>query len=68
MTKVRANLELKGLCFQALSVDTDMRTVTFDDGTAQTYDQLLISTGCRWRQTHTAKFASAVNLFSKLVK
>ncbi|XP_068600231.1 apoptosis-inducing factor 3 [Brachionichthys hirsutus] len=31
----------------ALSVDTDKRTVTFDDGSVQTYDQLLISTGCR---------------------
>lgn len=53
--KVRINLELKGLSFQALSVDTDMRTVTFDDGTVQTYDQLLISTGCRCRNRHTAE-------------
>ncbi|XP_030009369.1 apoptosis-inducing factor 3-like [Sphaeramia orbicularis] len=32
---------------EALSVDTDMKTVTFDDGLVQKYDQLLISTGCR---------------------
>ncbi|XP_068187648.1 apoptosis-inducing factor 3-like [Antennarius striatus] len=31
----------------AQSVDTDKRTVTFDDGSVQAYDQLLISTGCR---------------------
>ncbi|XP_058483094.1 apoptosis-inducing factor 3 isoform X1 [Solea solea] len=32
---------------KALSVDTDKKTVTFDDGSVQSYDQLLISTGCR---------------------
>ncbi|XP_022594440.1 apoptosis-inducing factor 3-like [Seriola dumerili] len=32
---------------EALSVDTDKKTVTFDDGSIQSYDQLLISTGCR---------------------
>uniref|UniRef100_A0A3B4GMM7 Apoptosis-inducing factor 3-like n=1 Tax=Pundamilia nyererei TaxID=303518 RepID=A0A3B4GMM7_9CICH len=31
---------------EALSVDTDKKTVTFDDGSVQSYDQLLISTGC----------------------
>ncbi|XP_056141337.1 apoptosis-inducing factor 3-like [Lampris incognitus] len=32
---------------EALSLDTDKRAVTFDDGTVQNYDQLFISTGCR---------------------
>ncbi|XP_061755198.1 apoptosis-inducing factor 3 isoform X2 [Nerophis ophidion] len=32
---------------EALSVDTDKKTVTFDDGSVQRYDQLLIATGCR---------------------
>ncbi|KAM7374515.1 hypothetical protein PAMP_007168 [Pampus punctatissimus] len=32
---------------EALSVDTDKKTVMFDDGSVQCYDQLLISTGCR---------------------
>uniref|UniRef100_A0A3Q3N7A0 Apoptosis inducing factor mitochondria associated 5 n=1 Tax=Mastacembelus armatus TaxID=205130 RepID=A0A3Q3N7A0_9TELE len=32
---------------EALSVDTDRKMVTFDDGSVQSYDQLLISTGCR---------------------
>ncbi|XP_030602510.1 apoptosis-inducing factor 3 [Archocentrus centrarchus] len=32
---------------EALSVDTDKKTVTFDDGSVQSYDQILISTGCR---------------------
>ncbi|XP_029923933.1 apoptosis-inducing factor 3 [Myripristis murdjan] len=32
---------------EALSLDTDKRTITFDDGSVQSYDQLLISTGCR---------------------
>ncbi|XP_062341672.1 apoptosis-inducing factor 3 [Osmerus eperlanus] len=32
---------------EALSLDTEKKTVTFDDGSAQNYDQLLISTGCR---------------------
>ncbi|XP_041657340.1 apoptosis-inducing factor 3-like isoform X2 [Cheilinus undulatus] len=32
---------------EALSVDTERKTVTFDDGSVQSYDQLLISTGCR---------------------
>uniref|UniRef100_A0A3B3BQM7 Apoptosis inducing factor mitochondria associated 5 n=1 Tax=Oryzias melastigma TaxID=30732 RepID=A0A3B3BQM7_ORYME len=31
---------------EALSVDTEKKTVTFDDGLVQNYDQLLISTGC----------------------
>lgn len=43
------------LCLQAQSVDTDKKTVTFDDGSVQRYDQLLISTGCRYTQTHTAR-------------
>uniref|UniRef100_A0A672GB54 Apoptosis inducing factor mitochondria associated 5 n=1 Tax=Salarias fasciatus TaxID=181472 RepID=A0A672GB54_SALFA len=30
---------------EALSVDTDKKTVAFDDGSVQSYDQLLISTG-----------------------
>uniref|UniRef100_A0A3B3D8R4 Apoptosis inducing factor mitochondria associated 5 n=1 Tax=Oryzias melastigma TaxID=30732 RepID=A0A3B3D8R4_ORYME len=30
---------------EALSVDTEKKTVTFDDGLVQNYDQLLISTG-----------------------
>lgn len=29
------------------SVDTDAKTLTFEDGTVQHYDQLLISTGGR---------------------
>uniref|UniRef100_A0A3P9L5S1 Apoptosis inducing factor mitochondria associated 5 n=1 Tax=Oryzias latipes TaxID=8090 RepID=A0A3P9L5S1_ORYLA len=32
---------------EVLSVDTDRKTVAFDDGLVQNYDQLLISTGCR---------------------
>ncbi|XP_029304798.1 apoptosis-inducing factor 3-like [Cottoperca gobio] len=32
---------------EAVSVDTDRKTVTFDDGSVQSYDHLLISTGCR---------------------
>ncbi|XP_050934425.1 apoptosis-inducing factor 3, partial [Lates calcarifer] len=32
---------------EALSVDTDKKTISFDDGSVQSYDQLLISTGCR---------------------
>uniref|UniRef100_A0A3P8ZLG8 Rieske domain-containing protein n=1 Tax=Esox lucius TaxID=8010 RepID=A0A3P8ZLG8_ESOLU len=32
---------------EALSMDTEKKTVTFDDGLVQSYDQLLISTGCR---------------------
>uniref|UniRef100_A0A8C6L3J5 Apoptosis inducing factor mitochondria associated 5 n=1 Tax=Nothobranchius furzeri TaxID=105023 RepID=A0A8C6L3J5_NOTFU len=32
---------------EALSVDMDKKMVTFDDGTVQNYDQLLLSTGCR---------------------
>ncbi|XP_068572206.1 apoptosis-inducing factor 3-like [Cebidichthys violaceus] len=32
---------------EAVSVDTDIKTVAFDDGSVQSYDQLLISTGCR---------------------
>ncbi|XP_022062277.2 apoptosis-inducing factor 3 [Acanthochromis polyacanthus] len=32
---------------EALSMDTDMKTVTFNDGSVQSYDHLLISTGCR---------------------
>uniref|UniRef100_A0A3B4ZUP8 Apoptosis-inducing factor 3-like n=1 Tax=Stegastes partitus TaxID=144197 RepID=A0A3B4ZUP8_9TELE len=31
---------------EALSVDTDRKTVTFNDGSTQSYDQLLVSTGC----------------------
>ncbi|KAI4813702.1 hypothetical protein KUCAC02_002935 [Chaenocephalus aceratus] len=31
----------------AVSLDTDKKTVTFDEGLVQSYDQLLISTGCR---------------------
>ncbi|XP_062289413.1 apoptosis-inducing factor 3-like [Scomber scombrus] len=32
---------------EALAVDTDKKTVTFNDGSVQSYNQLLISTGCR---------------------
>uniref|UniRef100_A0A665TTC2 Apoptosis inducing factor mitochondria associated 5 n=1 Tax=Echeneis naucrates TaxID=173247 RepID=A0A665TTC2_ECHNA len=32
---------------EALWVDTGRKTVTFDDGSVQSYDQLLVSTGCR---------------------
>uniref|UniRef100_A0A3Q2E428 Apoptosis inducing factor mitochondria associated 5 n=1 Tax=Cyprinodon variegatus TaxID=28743 RepID=A0A3Q2E428_CYPVA len=31
---------------KAVSVDTEKKTVTFDDGLVQSYDQLLLSTGC----------------------
>lgn len=34
---------------EAVSVDTKEKTVKFNDGTVQHYDQLLISTGCRAR-------------------
>lgn len=34
---------------EAVSVDTKEKTVRFNDGTVQHYDQLLISTGCRAR-------------------
>lgn len=47
------HFELKGLCLQAMHVDTDKKTVMFDDGTVQSYDQLLISTGCRYGHKHT---------------
>ncbi|XP_034538976.1 apoptosis-inducing factor 3 [Notolabrus celidotus] len=32
---------------EAMSVDTEKKMVTFQDGSVQSYDQLLISTGCR---------------------
>uniref|UniRef100_A0A8D0CQY7 Apoptosis inducing factor mitochondria associated 5 n=1 Tax=Sander lucioperca TaxID=283035 RepID=A0A8D0CQY7_SANLU len=32
---------------EVMSVDTDKKKVTFDDGSVESYDQLLISTGCR---------------------
>ncbi|KAM3869167.1 apoptosis-inducing factor 3-like [Diretmus argenteus] len=32
---------------EALSLDTDKKIVKFNDGSVQSYDQLLISTGCR---------------------
>ncbi|XP_051536984.1 apoptosis-inducing factor 3 isoform X1 [Myxocyprinus asiaticus] len=32
---------------EALSIDTNKKTVTFDDGLIQCYDQILIATGCR---------------------
>ncbi|KAM9847302.1 apoptosis-inducing factor 3, partial [Aulostomus maculatus] len=32
---------------EALSVDTDKKVVKFTDGSVQSYDQLLIATGCR---------------------
>ncbi|KAK7925767.1 hypothetical protein WMY93_008077 [Mugilogobius chulae] len=32
---------------EAMSLDTEAKTVTFDNGTVQSYDQVLISTGCR---------------------
>lgn len=35
------------LRLQALSVNTDEKIVTFDDGSVQSYDQLLIATGSR---------------------
>uniref|UniRef100_A0A671QN19 Apoptosis inducing factor mitochondria associated 5 n=1 Tax=Sinocyclocheilus anshuiensis TaxID=1608454 RepID=A0A671QN19_9TELE len=31
---------------EALSIDTNKKTVTFDDGLIQCYDQILIATGC----------------------
>ncbi|XP_012680667.2 apoptosis inducing factor mitochondria associated 4 [Clupea harengus] len=34
---------------EVISVDTEAKTVTMDDNTAQHYDQLLIATGCRAR-------------------
>lgn len=37
------------LCLQALSLNTDEKTITFDDGSVQSYDQLLIATGSRYR-------------------
>lgn len=37
------------LRLQALSVNTDEKIVTFDDGSVQSYDQLLIATGSRSR-------------------
>ncbi|XP_072301897.1 apoptosis-inducing factor 3 [Eucyclogobius newberryi] len=35
------------LKIEAKSLDTEAKTVTFDNGTVQSYDQLLVSTGCR---------------------
>ncbi|XP_028662728.1 apoptosis inducing factor mitochondria associated 4 [Erpetoichthys calabaricus] len=35
---------------EAVSVNTDAKEVTFQDGTVQHYDQLLIATGCRPRK------------------
>ncbi|KAM4546215.1 apoptosis-inducing factor 3 [Fundulus diaphanus] len=32
---------------EAMSMDTEKKTVTFADGLVQSYDQLLLSTGCR---------------------
>ncbi|KAK2873017.1 hypothetical protein Q8A67_022914 [Cirrhinus molitorella] len=32
---------------EALSIDTNKKTVTFDDGLIQGFDQILIATGCR---------------------
>ncbi|XP_075343601.1 apoptosis-inducing factor 3 [Odontesthes bonariensis] len=32
---------------EAMSLDTDKKTLTFDNGSVQSYDQMLISTGCR---------------------
>ncbi|XP_041949624.1 apoptosis-inducing factor 3 [Alosa sapidissima] len=32
---------------EAMSINTDKKTVTFNDGITQCYDQLLIATGCR---------------------
>ncbi|KAA0720330.1 hypothetical protein E1301_Tti012364 [Triplophysa tibetana] len=32
---------------EAVSIDTNKKTVTFDDGLIQSYDQILIATGCR---------------------
>uniref|UniRef100_A0A3Q4G4P9 Apoptosis inducing factor mitochondria associated 5 n=1 Tax=Neolamprologus brichardi TaxID=32507 RepID=A0A3Q4G4P9_NEOBR len=55
---------------EALSMDTDKKTVTFDDGSVQSYDQLLISTGCRYRQPHKYVYkhilGSSINTFSSL--
>uniref|UniRef100_A0A668T1I5 Rieske domain-containing protein n=1 Tax=Oreochromis aureus TaxID=47969 RepID=A0A668T1I5_OREAU len=45
---------------EALSVDTDKKTVTFDDGSVQSYDQVLISTGCRYRQPHNTVLSSVM--------
>ncbi|XP_036381368.1 apoptosis-inducing factor 3-like [Megalops cyprinoides] len=35
---------------EAKSLDTEKKTVTFTDGSLQSYDQLLISTGCRAKE------------------
>uniref|UniRef100_A0A8C7L5F2 Apoptosis inducing factor mitochondria associated 5 n=1 Tax=Oncorhynchus kisutch TaxID=8019 RepID=A0A8C7L5F2_ONCKI len=35
------------LSWQAMSLDTEKKKVTFDDGSVQSYDQLLISTGSK---------------------
>uniref|UniRef100_A0A3B4CCS6 Apoptosis inducing factor mitochondria associated 5 n=1 Tax=Pygocentrus nattereri TaxID=42514 RepID=A0A3B4CCS6_PYGNA len=35
---------------EALSIDTDRKTVAFDDGTTESYDQLLVATGCRAKE------------------
>ncbi|XP_057216958.1 apoptosis-inducing factor 3 [Triplophysa rosa] len=33
---------------ESMSIDTNKKTVTFDDGLIQNYDQILIATGCSW--------------------
>ncbi|KAL7853619.1 hypothetical protein AOLI_G00204630 [Acnodon oligacanthus] len=35
---------------EALSIDTDRKTVAFNDGTTESYDQLLVATGCRAKE------------------
>lgn len=52
------------LYLQAKSVDTDKKTVTFDDGSVQSYDQLLISTGCRYRQCLCRHLNISLNIHS----
>lgn len=44
----RNHMTISELFFvQALSIDTNKKTVAFDDGLIQGYDQILIATGCR---------------------
>lgn len=52
------SLRLCCLSLQALSVNTDAKTVTFDDGSVQSYDQLLIATGSRYGLLELGLFLS----------
>lgn len=52
-------------------MDTDKKTVTFDDGSVQSYDQLLISTGCRYtqiRSVFTLRHKSSLDTLVKMTK